>query len=272
MPNQRITIVSWNVSENEVTMERMKEFLTAVASAHPRTICLQEFPARLLDEFRAYALTHGLAVTHEVDKVRLQKDGLTRTCYLVTLSESRIIDSQSIELPRIRKRPLLARMFLPALRALKVSDDQSVEAGGQSVLLEVGDKNLKVLNAHITLLHPNARRAEFDRFVQRVWTVPTVICGDLNVLEGLFGRAGNLLFCGSIRHALFLTERRSFNKRLREKGLVNPLAGRKTHKAGQLDHILYNLFMGRLTISTRKVYDESFGSDHNPVSVTLELR
>ena len=101
---------------------------------------------------------------------------------------------------------------------------------------------LRVINLHLPLMHPNIRAEEFEHILlQKNSQLPTIVCGDFNILEALHITPLNWLLGGRITDAVFPhRERTHIEKRFVAYKLTNALSGKITHQLSrsQLDHIL----------------------------------
>jgi endonuclease/exonuclease/phosphatase family metal-dependent hydrolase len=130
---------------------------------------------------------------------------------------------------------------------------------------------VRVFNIHLPLVHPHIRAEEFERImVERDDGRPTIVCGDFNILEKPHITPINWLLGGSVSDALrYKRERTHIEKRFISYELNNPLHGKMTHpfSLSQLDHILVSR---SFSIKNAEVIRDRFGSDHNPIRVTIE--
>lgn len=271
MPEQNLRIVSWNVQEKRTDEDTLAPWLLARHVDVPTILCLQEVSAALLSKLQERADEFKFDLESSLDKRRLQKDGSTRDCYLVTLTNQSFMGtSQTWVTSDSSKRPLIARLFIPILRAAGKWDDTTIRNGALLTEVSVGHLLFRVINVHLSLTDPRTRESEFRTCRRRLRddNSAQVICGDLNILQGLNRMVANLLIGRSIWYAFFKSERKQFDRILARSKLKNPLKGKRTHKGGQLDHILVDCL--EPFVNQAYVDPDNHGSDHHPVVVDLK--
>jgi endonuclease/exonuclease/phosphatase family metal-dependent hydrolase len=102
--------------------------------------------------------------------------------------------------------------------------------------------------------------------------LPTIVCGDFNILEKPHITPLSWIFGGSVVDALlYRRERTTIEKHFVEHSLHNVLRGKVTHtiSQSQLDHILVS---DSLTVQNAKVISSKYGSDHHPIFVEITSR
>jgi endonuclease/exonuclease/phosphatase family metal-dependent hydrolase len=100
-------------------------------------------------------------------------------------------------------------------------------------------------------------------------SVPTIVCGDFNILEKPHITLLNWILGGRATDALFYTrERTTIEERFVEHDLHNALRGAVTHplSRSQLDHILAS---NTFSIKDASVLPDRVGSDHHPIRVEV---
>jgi len=99
-------------------------------------------------------------------------------------------------------------------------------------------------------------------------SIPTIVCGDFNILESLHITPLNWVFGGRMRDVLHRRERTHIEERFVEHELTNALRGSTTHPItqSQLDHILLS---HSFTIKNAAVLPDRIGSDHHPIFVEV---
>jgi endonuclease/exonuclease/phosphatase family metal-dependent hydrolase len=267
MPSKgSLCVLSWNVSEKKADLGKIEGLFSQVEL--PCVICLQEVPKTMMEELNELASSYGYSMHSGLDKRRQLKDKSTRDCYLVVLTQCPVQDARPYQISNTAQRPLITNLAIPLLRLAGKWDDTAIMSGMLVVDIDVGGTPVRIITAHLSLTDPDTRRQEFSKVMSSRTNGHYILCGDFNILQGKMGRAVNFLIGGSIKYALNINdERNAFDTLIDASGLRNPLAGYKTHSAGQLDHILYSNGFYANSYKTM----EKRGSDHRPIQVCLEL-
>lgn len=258
-------IYSWNVWFENKDLDRAFAF---IQENDFDIFCLQEVPRRLLEKLKT--LPSFIAYAPEVD--RLYK-GVTETQYIVILSR--------FPLGNVRPVPLIRyEEFLPLRTRLAVRFMTHIGIWGygmgnrHAIVVEVETPVglLNLCNMHLPLIAPKKRAEEFESILARTDdSLPTVVCGDFNILESRRISILNWVLGGMVSDAvLSRRERSTMEKRFSELKLTNPLLGANTHRFShsQLDHILVP---AHATVKNSHVFPDSYGSDHQPIITEIEL-
>jgi endonuclease/exonuclease/phosphatase family metal-dependent hydrolase len=126
----------------------------------------------------------------------------------------------------------------------------------------------QVFCVRLTLSYPARILQEFQIVMQqRDPALPTIICGDLNIVERLHIMILNWLLGGKLSDIFaWRTLREAMEEKFARLNLQNPLRGKPTQtiSRSQLDHILVP---NDMRILSAEVLPERCGSDHHPVFV-----
>lgn len=255
-------IYSWNIFFRNGQLERAFAFIETLDFD---VLCLQEVPEEFL--FRLQKLPAHIAFAPDVD--RIYPERIERN-FLVILSRHEIVSHSAfaLELPHV---PLRTRLFVNAMRIINWTRIANRHGFYADIAVEGLREPLRVFCLHLTLAHPEARRHEFETAMREYdRRLPTLVCGDFNILDTPFVAPFNWLLGGSLSDAVrYQRERREFEKRIASLGLVNPLTGQRTHVISrQLDHILISR---KLSVESAHVVSERIGSDHYPIHVEINL-
>lgn len=258
-----MTISSWNMYFRN---KRLPEALAFVRDSGADIFCLQEVPEHFLKELVA---TYPHAV-YAVEMERLLPERPVAT-YGVILSRYPIRTSVTVALDDFQTRlPLRTRFFIWAMKPLgwsRIRDRNAVYAD-----IETLAGLTRIITIHLTLSNPAWRLEEFETaMLHRDPTLPTVVCGDFNILEHPRVTLINWLAGGRVSDAYRYTrERTDIEQHFMKHELVNALAGSPTHplSRSQLDHILTS---SHFTITDARVLPERYGSDHHPISVEIAI-
>ncbi|MBI2610313.1 endonuclease/exonuclease/phosphatase family protein [Candidatus Kaiserbacteria bacterium] len=255
-------IYSWNIFFRNGKLERAFEF---IKNLDFDVLCLQEVPDEFL--YRLQKLPVNIAFAPDVDRV--YPDRIERN-YLVILGRHPIVSHSkfALEMPY---QPLRTRFFVQAMRPIHWSRVRNRHGFFADIEIDGFSNPVRVFCLHLTLAHPEARRREFETAMREYNPhLPTLVCGDFNILDTPFVAPFNWLLGGRVSDALrYQRERIEFEKRIAALGLVNPLSGQRTHLISrQLDHILISK---HLSVESSRVVAERHGSDHYPIHVELDL-
>jgi endonuclease/exonuclease/phosphatase family metal-dependent hydrolase len=256
-----VTIYSWNVFYRN---KRLPAALAFVRDSGADIFCLQEVPKAALEEFTALYPHHAEAV--EMERLLPERPLAT---YSVILSRYPIRNSATIPLDDFQDRlPLRTRLFIFAMKPLGWSRIRKRNA----ILADIQTPGglSRVINMHLTLSNPGWRLEEFETaMLHRDQALPTIVCGDFNILDRPHITLINWLGGGRVSDVVRYTrERTAIEKRFVEHELVNPLRGLRTQtlSQSQLDHILVS---SQFSIASASVLPERYGSDHNPIRVEI---
>ncbi len=253
-------IYSWNV----LCYNRQVDSVAAhIKQLDFDVLCLQEVTPYLLGKLKEMPFH----VVEHVDVIRLSLQKREEPLYAVIVSKipfENIGTLQFFDFPF----PLHTRAFIALMSFWKWSF--ITERGAIYADVLVHGKPVRVFSVHLTLWGPHNRATEFDAMLGHIFPgMPTVIGGDFNVIEYGPMKILNWLLGAPLKQSVpWYPERDLFEERFERAGLLNPLRGKITHKfsRSQLDHILVTK---DLTVKAAEVHDNSYGSDHQPVSIEI---
>lgn len=255
-------IYSWNIFFRNGKLARAFEFIRDLDFD---VLCLQEVPEEFLTRLRELPLY--LVFAPDVD--RIFPHGTERN-FLVILSRHPIVSHSAFALG-LPHRPLRTRLFVRAMRPLHWSRVANRHGFFADIQIPGSSTLTRVFCLHLVLAHPEARRREFEIAMREYDPdIPTIICGDFNILDTPYVAPFNWLLGGRVSDAFrYRRERREFERRIETLGLANPLKGQRTHLLSrQLDHILISQ---KFSIHASGVAEERMGSDHYPIHVELNV-
>lgn len=252
-------IYSWNMLFRNPDMDRAFQF---IANADFDVFCLQEVPEDFYERLKT--LPFYLSAAPEVERIF---NGARSSQYLVTLSRFSLNNEGRIPLPyREIMLPLRARIFVGIMTRLKL---WALGVGNRHSLytdLETPEGTRRVFNLHLPLATPAWRSEEFEKaMLERDPSIPTIVCGDFNILERLHITPISWALGGTLGDFFFYRrERVRIEERFFEHQLTNPLRGKITHRISrsQLDHILVSQ---SIEILNAEVIADNYGSDHQPI-------
>ncbi len=256
-------IYSWNIFFRNGKLERAFEFIQKLDFD---VLCLQEVPEEFL--VRLQKLPVHVSFGPDVDRV--YPDRVERN-FLVILSRHRILSHGTFSLG-LPEQPLRTRLFVKAMRPLHWSRIKNRHGFFADIRVSNFSTPVRIFCLHLTLAHPEVRHREFA-IAMEVYDprLPTVICGDFNILDTPYVAPFNWVLGGSVGDALrWKRERRAFEREFSYHGFVNSLRGKRTHLLSeQLDHILTSR---ELSVTSSHVVPERIGSDHYPIHVEINMR
>lgn len=258
-----MTIYSWNMYFRN---KRLPEALAFVRDSGADIFCVQEVPEHFLKELVAI-YPHAVYV---VEAERLLPERPIAT-YGVILSRYPIRTPVTVALDDFQTRlPLRTRFFIWAMKLFgwsRIRDRNALVAD-----IETPAGLARIITIHLTLLNPAWRLEEFETaMMHRDLALPTIVCGDFNILERPHITPLNWILGGRASDAYRYTrERTDIEQHFVKHELVNALAGNRTHplSRSQLDHILTS---SHFTIKEARVLPERYGSDHYPISVNIAI-
>ncbi len=257
-----MNIYSWNVWDDNKTPELVLKFIQQLDFD---ILCLQEVPESLLQKLSVLPY----AQVHFVDLTRLRPEK-EETCYLVILTHYHIIHHSSFLTCPKPVYPLRTRAFLGLglFGFTRLKDHGALYA---DIRIPGSEHPIRVFSLHLRLSGPVERQKELALVSSHMnKAYPTMVCGDFNIIDQPLQKSFSWLLGSSIREALpWYPERRRMEQQFDGLGLKNVLRGKKTNTrfANQLDHILVPK---EFSVTAAGVCENSFGSDHYPVYVTIK--
>ena len=253
-------VYSWNMLFKNAQQDRAFAF---IKESDFDIFCLQEVSGAFLK--RLQSLPCHLA--YEIDVERLLP--IREIIYSVILSRYPIQKQQRISFRDYwDAMPWRARFFTRAMRPFAFTRVTNRGALTVELLVPGASAPIRVFNLHLVLAHPTWRLEELEQaLAERDTRVPTVVCGDFNILESSHITILNWFLGGRVSDALrYKRERLSIEKRFIAYELTNPLRGTSTHplSQSQLDHILVSK---QFSIKNAAVIPDRYGSDHHPICV-----
>ncbi|MDP2593729.1 MAG: endonuclease/exonuclease/phosphatase family protein [bacterium] len=255
-------IYSWNMFFNNKEQERALAF---IREADFDIFCLQEVPTSFLERLKT--LPYYLISHVDVGRFVPRRE----QTYLVVLSRHEIMRHKPFLFPDYWPMlPWRTRLFVALMRPFNWGPLEN--RGGMYADVSLGEErgSVRVFNLHLVLAHPTWRLQEFETaMTNRDPSLPTIVCGDFNILEKPHVTPLNWLAGGRITDALrYRRERMLIEERCVAHELTNALAGTMTHSISrsQLDHILLSR---AFTVSDAQVVPARYGSDHHPIRVQV---
>ncbi|MDB5195105.1 MAG: hypothetical protein JWO84_289 [Parcubacteria group bacterium] len=253
-------IYSWNVLCYNRQIDTVADHIETLDFD---VLCLQEVTPHLLGRLKEMPFH----LAYHLDVIRIFKRGRKMHNYVAILSKHPLVHTGTLQFFDF-PFPLHTRAFISLMPFLKLNF--VTERGAIYVDVPFGTGTLRIFSVHLTLWGPHNRAKEFEAVIGHVEPdQPTVIGGDFNVIEYGPMKILNWLFGAPIRQGMpWYPERDLFEERFANAGFKNPLRGTITHKfsKSQLDHILVT---ENIRVTDATVHPESYGSDHQPISIEI---
>lgn len=257
-------IYSWNISDRNEKLDQAFHFIQQLEFD---VLCLQEVPETFLK--RLQILSYNCIF--DIDLQRLFPYEV-RTDYLVILTPHQIVKSKTFVTSQGLKQPWRTRCLVHLLKPFGWSPIGNHGGLYADIQLPEMDLPTRVFSVHLRLDSPTERRKEFDIVSGHLSTAySNIVCGDFNVIDNSWLKPFSWLMGSSLRESTpWYPERTILEEIFNQHGLKNPLRGEPTHTlfSNQLDHILVSKYT---KIKKTTVFVDSLGSDHYPVSVSVEM-
>lgn len=250
-------IYSWNILFRNSKLDRAFDF---VKKSDFDLFCLQEVPQHFLDRLRT--LPCHVAYTVDIDRLSVPN-------YLVILSRYPISREARFPFPDYWPHlPLRTRLFMHLSHPFYFSKIRN--RSGHFADIKSPRGMIRIFNLHLILAHPSLRLKEFEiAMAERDPDLPTIVCGDFNILEAVLINIFNWLLGGTVTDALLhRRERITIEERFVTHEFTNALRGEVTHplSQSQLDHIL---IPPQFSIQEAQVLPDRTGSDHHPIYIEV---
>lgn len=269
----RLTILNWNVWSNNM---HLLDTIAFLKSQKADIVCLQEVPELLLKSFEGLS---SYTLIHARDGVYKKALGMTPNFLAILVHERlQIAGIGTHQFKRRRKSSLWAWLFGldRSLIAWFLGWKESLEF--QHVDIRIPDKSgswsgiLRIFNAHLSsAVGPKTRRLQFREVLAHFHPgAKNIFCGDLNVLrlKKWWSPLYRLIIADSWEE-LWEKEHERFEELFEVGGLRSACNDVVTHRETDchLDHILTQREVKCLE---ERVFDDTHGSDHNPLLVHVE--
>ncbi len=257
-------IYSWNIWYRSQHLDRAFDF---ISESDFDVWCLQEVPEVFLARLKT--LPYQLFYMPEVDRI---VKGKRVSHYVVIISKFPIRHTGMIPLPYWEPNvPLRTRMTVSILVALAFWSWGKGNRHGIYADVETPSGITRVFNLHLVLMSPKQREQEFVMAMEHLDpTLPTIVCGDFNIIESMVTSMTNWILGGRISDMFMVKrERKNIEKHFANRELTNAHRGRITHRISrsQLDHILVSK---HLKTVRAEVLSDPVGSDHRPIFVEVQ--
>lgn len=261
-----IKIITWNMLFKNKELDRAYEFLL---KENADIICIQETPKKFLEMLKKtnYNIFYGINTTIKPNMITKGKEKL----YNVILSKHEIINSKEYLIINNLKNKLRTNIFITFMIPFGW-EHTNPKSNSIYTDIKVNNKIIRVSCTKLKLVSGVSERLKQFNIVLSNTSKKhrNIICGDFNIVENKLIKPFTW-FIGSTFKEIFLqSERKIFQEKFRKFNLKNPFLGNTTIPAmkNQSDHILVP---ENMRVISKKVCIDSYGSDHYPLILEVEI-
>jgi endonuclease/exonuclease/phosphatase family metal-dependent hydrolase len=253
---------------NNRELDRAFEF---ISKSDFDIFCLQEVPEEFLKRLQTLPYFIDSCSDFVMYRSYWERFSTRRMerCFVVTLSKHPITVREKMPFPDYWPiLPWRTRVFVWLMWPFYFSKLSNREGLYTNIL--ISEKPTHIFNLHLILANPDLRLKEFEMaMAKQDISKPTIVCGDLNILEKPHITPLNWLLGGKKSDTFcYRREREQIEKQFSVHKLTNAFSGKITHplSRSQLDHILIS---NSFSIKNTKIISDRYGSDHHPIFVEL---
>lgn len=234
--------------------------------------CLQEVPHEFLPKLEQLPYQLAYATDFRWITDFLSRSKSTSICHLVILSKYPLSNIERLSADILMFESLQYKLFRMLMHYVAGWAGPTVERGILFADVSINNSPLRIFCVHLPLYSADVRTNELSRVFENLkHGTPNVVCGDFNILDHWTMKPLNWFIGNKFTQALpWFNERKEKEVLFKEAGLTNPLIGMRTQVIAhsQLDHILVP---NGTDVLERKVFQETHGSDHNPVMLQVNI-
>lgn len=248
-------VLSWNVWSENVSIGKVLRFLK---KQNPDIICLQEVSKKLLQKLKKLS-KYELFYATDFYYVKSAKKKVPY--FLVILSKIPVTGHTAFPIPTVQYDSIVSQIF---------GLEECIE--GQYIDIMQKEKKIRIFNVHFqSYVRPRIRLRQFESVIRQFSDASqNIICGDFNT----FGFWHFNVVVGWIYNysweEFFMDEKSLLEGMLKKYKLVNIFNWEVTYPwlGAQLDFIVTEK---RAKISHKRVFTETFGSDHRPLFIKASI-
>lgn len=248
-------VLSWNVWSENTSITKVLRFLKKQKAD---IICLQEVSKKLLQKLKKLS---KYELFYAIDFYYVKSPKKKVPYFLVILSKIPVVGHNSFPIPTVQYDSIIAHVF---------SLEECIE--GHYIDIVQKEQKIRIFNVHFqSYARPKIRLTQFESVVQQFSDASyNVICGDFNT----FGFWHFNVVVGWVYNysweEFFMDEKTLLEQRISKYQLVNIFNWEVTYPwlGAQLDFIVTQK---NIKVTRKKVFQDSHGSDHRPLLVSLAV-
>lgn len=252
-------IISWNIRYGN---SEAKNLISYALTFKPDILCLQELDSELIPWIRntyPHYFVYGCLEVSHTDPHKQR--------FLCTVTNVRADRINVINYDQTHQHSIYEKLFFGKLHHWTERHAALV------ITVPLAGVQLRIVNLHLSAADSAHERITAFRYIVRNLrdlAIPTVFCGDFNIIDNMFYRLSLGWMLNYSRGDYRISERRVFERIFQRFGFVNIFRNMSTYmfpwKGWQLDHILVSEYV---RVSNYIIGKKRFNSDHRMILVDI---